>query len=231
MSKLYSHTLIFVLSLVFPGFVTQPLAKANPASITEKPPYAAYPFPSTPEQVSADCQANIDEILQEQFSSEVNYDPTSLKWWFEGIVTASVHYSVRFAEIDLVKVRFWADGAPRSVWVTVGVQSPDGNYYAWGPWSNAVEAAKVVRVGQASVRVEVSRDLGAYVNGEGTVDFSACDSPLCQFANWSEVSNNNPSYLFITSNGSMAPGWYPWGYLPWRITPKGTGAQCQAGEN
>ena len=183
-------------------------------------------FPSIPARVSASCLARIDTTLEEQFQDGINYDPVSRSWWFEGIPTEKVRYDIRGDGIDLVRIRFLADGQPRAVWVAAGIQLMTGKYHTWGSWSDASEAFDALQLGQTRVRVDVGETLGADVDAGGEVDFSGCDSLLCRYADWSEMSSNYLSQRFITSNGRMAPGWYPWGYLVWRMTPQGKVNSC-----
>ena len=183
-------------------------------------------FPSTPERVSLTCIARIDAILKEQFQEGVNYDPAARGWWFEGIPTEKVRYNIRGDGIDLVRIRFLANGQPRAVWVVAGIQLMTGEFHTWGPWSDVSEAFEGLQLGQTRVRVDVGEALGVDVDAGGGVDFSGCDSLLCRYADWSEMSSNYLSQRFITSNGSMAPGWYPWGYLVWRVTSQGRVNRC-----
>jgi len=189
-------------------------------------PGNAHQFPSTPERVSAACLARIDAILVNQFQDGINYDPSSQSWWFEGIPTEVVRYDIRGDGIDLVRVRFLADGQLRSVWVAAGIQLMTGEFHTWGPWSNEHEAFEELILGKTRVRVDISETQGALVDAGGRVDFSGCDSLMCRYASWSEASSNDFSQRFITSNGAMATGWYPWGYLVWRITPQGKMDSC-----
>ncbi|MBC8508536.1 MAG: hypothetical protein H8D34_27070 [Chloroflexi bacterium] len=189
-------------------------------------PGNASQFPPTPEQVSPNCLARIDATLEEQFQEGINYDPVARSWWFEGIPTEKVRYDIRGDGIDLVRIRFLADGQPRAVWVAAGIQLMTGKYHTWGSWGDASEAFDALQLGQTRVRVDVGKALGADVDAGGVVDFSGCDSLLCRYADWSEMSSNYLSQRFITSNGGMAPGWYPWGYLVWRITPQGRVNSC-----
>ena len=190
------------------------------------PPGNAHRFPSTPERVSPACLVRIDATLEEQFQGGISYDPVSRSWWFEGIPTEVVRYGIRGDGIDLVRVRFMADGRPQAVWVMAGILLMTGEYHTWGSWSDASEAFGALQLGQTRVRVDVGEALGADVEAGGGVDFSGCDSLMCRYADWSEMSSNYLSQRFITSNGAMAPGWYPWGYLVWRITPQGRVNSC-----
>ena len=196
--------------------------QGNPIAL----PGDANQFPSTPERVSPACLAQIDATLEEQFQDGINYDPVARSWWFEGIPTEVVRYDIRGDGIDLVRVRLLADGRPQAVWVTAGIQLMTGEFHTWGPWGNASEAFEGLPLGQARVRVDVGEAQGAYVDAGGVVDFSGCDSLMCRYADWSEISSNYLSHRFITSNGSMAPGWYPWGYLVWRMIPQGRVNSC-----
>ena len=189
-------------------------------------PSNAHQFPSTPERVSPTCLVRIDATLEEQFQDGISYDPVSRSWWFEGIPTEKVRYDIRGDGIDLVRVRFLADGEPRAVWVSAGIQLMTGEYHTWGPWSDASEAFDALQLGQTRVRVDVDEALEADIDAGGGVDFSGCNSLMCRYAHWSELSSNYLSQRFITSNGAMAPGWYPWGYLVWRITPQGRVNSC-----
>jgi len=189
-------------------------------------PGDVHPFPSTPERVSPACLARIDATLKNQFQDGINYDPSSQSWWFEGIPTEVVRYDIRGDGIDLVRVRFLADGQPQSVWVATGIQLMSGEFHTWGPWDNERQAFEELLLGQTYVRVDIGETQGAIVDASGWVDFSGCDSPMCRIAEWSEMSSNDFSQRFITSNGAMAPGWYPWGYLVWRITPQGKVNSC-----
>ena len=189
-------------------------------------PGSAHRFPYTPMRVSPICLAHIDDILEDQFQDGINYDPVLRSWWFEGIPTEKVRYDIRGDGIDLVRVRFLADGQPRSVWVTAGIHLMTGEYHTWGPWSNESEAFRELQLGQTRVHVDVNEALGAFVNAGGLVDFSGCDSLMCRYADWSEMSSNYLSQRFVASNGGMAPGWYPWGYLVWRVTPQGRVNGC-----
>ena len=189
-------------------------------------PGNAHRFPFTTERVSPTCLARIDATLEEQFQEGINYDPVARSWWFEGIPTEKVRYDIRGDGIDLVRIRFLADGEPRAVWVSAGIQLMTGEYHTWGPWSDESEVFEGLQLGMTHVRVDVGEALGPYVDAGGEVDFSGCDSLLCRYAHWSEVSNNYLSHRFITSNGGMAPGWYPWGYLVWRVTPQGKVNSC-----
>jgi len=128
-----------------------------------------------------------------------------------------------------VRVRFLADGQPRAVWVTAGIQLMTGEFHTWGPWGDESEAFRELLLGQTRVRVEVGEALGVDVDAGGGVDFSGCNSLMCRYADWSEISSNYLSHRFITSNGSMTPGWYPWGYLVWRITLQGRMNSCSRG--
>ena len=189
-------------------------------------PGNANQFPSVPMRVSPTCLAQIDVILEDQFQDGINYDPISRSWWFEGIPTEKVRYDIRGDGIDLVRIRFLADGQPRAAWVTAGIQLMTGEYHTWGPWSDASDALEGLELGQTQVRVDVGEALGVDVDAGGGVDFSGCDSLMCRYAHWSELSSNYLSNRFITSNGTMAPGWYPWGYLVWRTTPQGRVNNC-----
>ena len=183
-------------------------------------PGNAHPFPLSPERVSSACLAQIDAILVREFQDGINYDPASQSWWFEGIPTEIVRYDIRGNGIDLVRVRFLADGEPRSVWVAAGIQLWTGEFHTWGPWQDERQAFEELIPGRTHIRVDIGETQGALVDRGSRVDFSACNSPMCHIANWSEISSNNFSQRFIASNGAMAPGWYPWGYLVWRITPQ-----------
>jgi len=176
-------------------------------------PGNAHRFPTTPERVSAACLARIDAILVNQFQDGISYDPGSQSWWFEGIPTERVRYDIRGGGIDLVRVRFRADGQLRSVWVAAGIQLMTGEFHSWGPWGNEYEAFEELTLGQTGVRVDISETQGALVDAIGRVDFSYCDSLMCRYASWSEASSNDFSQRFIASNGAMAPGWYPWCFL------------------
>jgi len=189
-------------------------------------PDNAHRFPFTPERVSPTCLARIDATLEEHFQEGINYDPVSHSWWFEGIPTEKVRYDIRGDGIDLVRVRFLADGRPQAVWVSAGIQLMTGEFHTWGPWSDVSEAFEGLQLGQTRVRVDVGESLGAEVDAGGGVDFSGCDSLMCRYAHWSELSSNYLSQRFITSNGAMTPGWYPWGYLVWRVTPQGRVNSC-----
>jgi len=183
-------------------------------------------FPSTPERVSAACLARIDATLKNQIQDGINYDPISQSWWFDGIPTEVVRYDIRGDGINLVRVRFLTDGQLRSVWVAAGIQLMSGEFHTWGPWDNERQAFEELILGQTYFRVDISEKQGAIVDAGGRVDFSGCDSPMCRIADWSEASSNDFSQRFIASNGAMAPGWYPWGYLVWRITPQGKVNSC-----
>ena len=189
-------------------------------------PGNAHRFPSTPERVSPACLVRVDATLEKHFQDGINYDPVALNWWFEGIPTEKVRYDIRGDGIDLVRIRFLADGQPRTVWVSAGIQLMTGEFHTWGPWSDESEAFNGLQLGQTRVRVDVGETLGVYVDAGGAVDFSVCDSLMCRYADWSEMSSNYLSHRFITSNGSMAPGWYPWGYLVWRVTSQGRVNRC-----
>ncbi len=189
-------------------------------------PGNAHEFPPTPKRVSLTCLARIDATLEEQFQDGLSYDPVSRSWWFEGIPTEKVRYDIRGDGIDLVRIRFLADGRPQAVWVTAGIQLMTGEFHTWGPWSDESEAFDGLLLGMTHVRVDVGEALGVDVDAGGGVDFSGCDSLMCRYADWSEMTSNYLSQQFITSNGGMAPGWYPWGYLAWRITPNGTVNSC-----
>ncbi len=189
-------------------------------------PGNAHQFPSTPKRVSATCLARIDAILVNQFQDGISYDPGSQSWWFEGIPTERVRYDIRGDGIDLVRVRFLADGQARSVWVAAGIQLITGEFHSWGPWSNEHEAFEEFILIKTRVRVDISETQGALVDAGGRVDFSGCESLMCRYADWSEASSNDFSQRFITSNGAMATGWYPWGFLVWRITPQGMVNSC-----
>ena len=204
------HQLLMSLFLI--GFMVQP---GN-----------AHQFPSTPDQVSPACLAQIDSTLDDQFQDGINYDPVARSWWFEGIPTEKVRYDIRGDGIDLVRIRFLADGQPRSVWVAVGIQLMTGEFHTWGPWDNERKAFDGLYLGQTRVRVDVGEAQGAIVDAGGRVDFSGCESLMCRYADWSEMSSIDFSQRFITSNGSMAPGWYPWGYLVWRMIPQGRLNSC-----
>jgi len=194
-------------------------------------PGSAHQFPSTPERVSPACLPRIDAALVGQFQDGINYDPVSSSWWFEGIPTEIVRYDIRGDGIDLVRVRFLADGQPRSVWAAAGVQLMAGEFHTWGPWNDEHEAFDGLQLGQSWVRVEIGKALGAIVDAGGGVDFSGCDSLMCRYASWSEASSNDFSQRFIANNGATAPGWYPWGYLVWRITPQGIVNSCPQAPN
>ncbi|MBC8507530.1 MAG: hypothetical protein H8D34_21905 [Chloroflexi bacterium] len=183
-------------------------------------PEDEHPFPHIPERVSPACLAQIDATLENQFQDGINYDPVSHSWWFEGIPTEIVRYDIRGDGIDLVRVRFLADGQSRSVWVAAGIQLLAGEFHTWGLWNNEGEAFDGLQLGQTRAHVDVGEALGAIIDAGGRVDFSGCDSLMCRYASWSEASSNDFSQRFIASNGAMAPGWYPWGYLVWRITPQ-----------
>ena len=189
-------------------------------------PENARRFPDTPKRVSPTCLARIDATLENQFQDGINYDPVGRSWWFEGIPTEVVHYDIRGDGIDLVRVRFIADGQPRAVWVAAGIQLITGEFHTWGAWTNERKAFEELRLGQTHVRVDVGEAQGVIIDAGGTVDFSGCDSLMCRYANWSEASSNDFSQRFISSNGDIAPGWYPWGYLVWRITPQGRLKSC-----
>jgi len=183
-------------------------------------------FPRSPERVSSACLAHIDAILINEFPDGINYDPALQSWWFEGIPTEIVRYDIRGDGIDLVRVRFLADGEPRSVWVTAGIQLWSGEFHTWGSWQDERQAFEELISGQTYLRVDIGEMQGALVGRDGSVDFSACNSPMCHIAEWSEQASQNFSQRFITSNGTTAPGWYPWGYLVWRITPQGRLDPC-----
>ena len=189
-------------------------------------PGNANQFPSVPVRVSPTCLAQIDVILEDQFQDGISYDPVSRSWWFEGIPTEKVRYDIRGDGIDLVRIRFLANGQPRAVWVSAGIQLMTGEFHTWGPWSDESKAFEGLQLGQTRVRVDVGEALGVYVDAGGVVDFSGCDSLMCRYADWSELSSNYLSQRFITSNGAVAPGWYPWGYLVWHITPQGRVNSC-----
>lgn len=189
-------------------------------------PENAHTFPPSPERVSAACLAQIDAILVSQFQDGVNYDPGSQSWWFEGITTERVRYDIRGDGIDLVRVRFQADGQLRSVWVAAGIQLMTGEFHSWGPWNDEQQALEGLRLGKTRVRVDIGEKQGVFVDTKGLVDFTGCESLMCRYASWSEASSNDFSQRFLTSNGAIATSWYPWGFLVWRITPQGKVDSC-----
>ncbi len=165
----------------------------------------------------AACAERLDTALLMGTEDGVSYDDESGRWSFAGIVDGTAQDRWGGTTVDLVRVRFEYSGTIYLAWVTAGVTRWDGTYLPSGDWRNRDEMQAVLRPAATYVRVYAGGPDEPVASPEG-VDWSACDTAWCAFAQETEnlwTLDEGLSTMFTQSG--MGASWWPWGYLPWHI--------------
>ena len=147
---------------------------------------------------------------------EPHYDEHT--WSFIGIVEEFAHYDIRTMVVDLVQVRYMVNDEWRLVWVAGGIEhlapSNYGSYITRGEWQYQAEMFSLLEPGDP-IRVLIKgAGNGQPLVTKTAIDWSACITTVCQLgAYFAETAPLDERFVF----GGTAPGWYPWGFLFWRI--------------
>jgi len=141
--------------------------------------------------------------------SGIHFDGASQTWYFYGVVGETVQYEIPGGMLDLAQVHYIQNGASRTVWVALGIQTLDG-YLPRGPWNGSAHARQWIRRGMP-VRVFIE---GNAVSETG-IDWNKCETLACRYAHAFDQMHMDLSNRII--RGEAAPGWYPWGFLFWEI--------------
>ena len=154
----------------------------------------------------------------------VLYDPDPSSWYFYGVPYETVHYEIPGGAVDLVHVYFLdEDGTSRQVWVSLGGEllapvnhKQRGLYISRGPWQDADQARDRVVLSETIIKVSIGGSEAhiPQVSQQG-VDWSTCVEGDCIYGKLFDEMHNDLSNWFIQT--SVAPSWYPWGFLFWKI--------------
>ncbi len=167
------------------------------------------------EAPDATCTERLDNALMLGTEDGITYEDGS--WFFAGIVDETTQEQRGSTTVDLVRVRFEYSGTIHLAWVTAGITRPDGSYLSSGDWQSREEMRAVLRPADTYVLVYAGGPGEPVASPEG-VDWSACDTAWCAFAQETEdlwTLDGGLSTMFAQSG--MGASWWPWGYLPWHI--------------